>query len=410
MRRILITLMLILVIIPVLAAAEAGYDVLVYPRNDEVGSFILNFFTEKEFDESTWEMMTLREKEARLQVLGQDLKNAYGSENAEKITAAQARYVAGPDTEIPSGKPFPVILVDNKEMNYDIGAMKTDPVLLKYICDTSGADLIVMPVSEYLQGFRLLSIYTYEYGSDSVKLIHQTVSTDSDRFPVSAALSLAGYFMKASPALVRMDGLAVGTVVEVDGKEAKVLDGYVMTTEGRHVFHLSALGKQVRTFASDLSGNAVSSLDASMKDERYSDLKIESDPQAEVYIDGVSVGLTPLTLDNYVIPSSLRFKASGYSDKTVGVLKETKGISISLKPEWMADEKLFRSTKDGFYTRFAVCLVVFGAKIAMKTLDDGSGKLLGALDGIATAALTVSFADLIGSLVDYYRQTEYIAP
>ena len=104
-------------------------------------------------------------------------------------------------------------------------------------------------------------------------------------------------------------------------------------------------------------------------------------------------------LDNYVIPSSLRFKAPGYSDKTVGVLKETKGISISLKPEWMADEKLFRSTKDGFYTRFAVCLVVFGAKIAMKTLD-----------GIATSALTVSFADLIGSLVDYYRQTEYIAP
>ena len=410
MRRILITLMLILVIIPVLVAADAGYDVLVYPRNDEVEAFILGYFPGKEFNESTWEMLTLREKEAGLQVLGQDLKNAYGSENAEKIAAAQARYADGPDTEIPSGKTFSVNLVDNKGMDYDIEAMKTDPVLLKYICDTSGADLIVMPVSDYLQGFRLLSIYVYEYGSDSAKLIHQAVSTDSDRFPVSAALSMAGCFMNSSPALVRMDNLAVGTVVEVDGTEAKVLDGYVMTTEGRHVFRLSALGKQDRTFASELEGNVVSSLDASMKDERYSGLKIESDPQAEVYIDGVSVGLTPLMLDNYVIPSSLRFKAPGYSDKTVGVLKETKGISISLKPEWMADEKLFRSTKDGFYTRFAVCLVVFGAKIAMKTLDNGSGKLLGALDGIATAALTVSFADLIGSLVDYYRQTEYIAP
>jgi hypothetical protein len=46
----------------------------------------------------------------------------------------------------------------------------------------------------------------------------------------------------------------------------------------------------------------------------------------------------------------------------------------------------------------------------MKTLNDGSSSFLGAMDTVATAALTVSFADLIGSLVDYYRQTEYIAP
>ena len=410
MRRLLITLMLIFAFSAALSAADATYDVLVYPQNSEVESFILGFFPEKEFDQDTWEVMMLRQDLDQLNALGQELKSAYASENAEKVSAAQVKYQKGPEAVQPSGKPFPVTLVNSQGLLFDVAAMEKDIVLLEYVCDTTGADLIIMPVSDYYQGFRLLSLYAYEYGSDSVSLVYQIVSTDSDRFPVNAALSVAGFFMNSAPALVMLEDLAVGTVVEVDGTEVDSLDGCIMTTEGRHVIHLSAQGKQDRTFATDLAGNTLSSVNASMKDSRYSGLEITSDPQAQVMVDGVPVGLTPLTLDNYVIPSSLRLTAPGYAGKTVGILKETQSISISLKPEWMSDENLLRSTKDGFYTRFAICLMVFGTKIAMKTLNDGSSSFLGAMDTVATAALTVSFADLIGSLVDYYRQTEYIAP
>ena len=410
MRRLLITLMLIFAFSASLSAADATYDVLVYPQNSEVESFILSFFPEKEFDVDTWEMISLREYSVRFKSLGQELDSAYSSENAEKIASAREKYQKGPDSGQPSGQPFPVTLVNSKGLGFDVGAMEKDTVLLDYICDTTGAELVIMPVSDYFQGFRLLSIYVYEYGSESVKLVYQIVATDSDRFPVNAALSVAGFFMNSAPALVKLDDLAVGAVVEVDGNEVDSLDGCIMTTEGRHVIHLSAQGKQDRTFATDLAGNTVSSVDATMKDARFSGLEITSDPEAQVIVDGVEVGLTPLTLDNYVTPSSLRFSAPGYAEKTVGLLKETQSINISLKPEWMTDENLLKSTKDGFYTRFAVCLMVFGAKIAMKTLNDGSSSFFGAMDTVATAALTVSFADLIGSLVDYYRQTEYIAP
>ena len=402
--------MLIFVFSAALSAADPTYDVLVYPQNSEVESFILSFFPEKQFDEGTWEMMELRQYGAQLQALGQELKDSYSTENADKISAARERYEKGPEVVQPSGKPFAVTLVNSQGLDFDVSAMEKDIVLLDYVCDTTGADLIIMPVSDYFQGFRLLSVYAYEYGSDSLKLLFQIVSTDSDRFPVNAALPIAGFFMNGAPALVKLDDLAVGAVVEVDGMEVDSLDGFIMTAEGRHIIHLSAQGKQDRTFATELVGNSVSSVNASMKDSRYSGLAITSDPEAEVLVDGVSVGHTPLTLDNYVIPSSLRFMAPGYAAKTVGILNETKGISISLKPDWMADENLLKSAKDGFYTRFAVCLVVFGAKIAMKTLDDGNSGFLGVMDGIATAALTVSFTDLIGSLVDYYRQTVYIAP
>ena len=410
MRRLLITLMLIFAFSASLSAADATYDVLVYPQNSEVESFILSFFPEKEFDSETWEMMSQRDYAAQFKSLGQELVSAFSSESAEKISAAQERYQKGPDSVQPSGKPFPVTLVNAQGLGFDVAEMEKDLVLLEYICDTTGADLIIMPVSDYFQGFRLLSVYTYEYGSGSVELVYQIVATDSDRFPVNAALSVARFFTNGAPALVKLDDLAVGAVVEVDGTEVDSLDGCIMTTEGRHVIHLSAQGKQDRTFATDLAGNTVSSVDASMKDARYSGLEIKTDPEAQLFVDGVEVGLTPLSLDNYVIPSSLRFTAPGYADKTVGLLKETQSISISLKPEWMTDQNLLKDTKDGFYTRFAVCLMVFGAKIAMKTLNDGSSAFFAAMDTVATGALTVSFADLIGSLVDYYRQTEYIAP
>ena len=410
MRRILVTLMLISAISAALFAADAAYDVLVYPQNTEVESFILNFFPEKEFDEDVWQMMSNRKRDDDLRSLGQELVSAYSSENEQKISTAAERYQTGPAVETSSGNAFPVTLVNSKGLSYDVEAMVKDVVLLKYVCDTTGADLIIMPVSGYLQGFRLLSIYVYEYGSQSVRIVYQTISTDSDRFQVNAALSVAGYFFNGAPALVELADLAAGAVVEVDGNEVNCLDGCIMTTEGRHIIHLSAQGKQDRTFATELAGNTVSSVNATMKDARYSGLEVNSDPQAEVLLNGVSIGLTPVTLENYVIPSSLRFSAEGYAQKTVGILSETQDISISLKPQWMSDENLHKEAKDGFYTRFAVCLVVFGARLAMNALSDGTGNFINAMNAVSTAALTVSFVDLIGSLVDYYRQTEYIAP
>ncbi|MBQ3831024.1 MAG: hypothetical protein II813_08950, partial [Spirochaetales bacterium] len=107
---------------------------------------------------------------------------------------------------------------------------------------------------------------------------------------------------------------------------------------------------------------------------------------------------------------SLRFSSEGYADKTVGILSGTKTVSVSMKPKWMADGNLLKEEKNEFYAGFARSLLIFGAKIALRTFNDGTNKVLEALDGAATGLLAVSIVDLVGSLVDYYRQTEYIAP
>ena len=410
MRRALVVLILILAAITALPAEDAAYGVLVYPHNAEIEAFILNFFPEKEYDSATAQMMGQRASDSVRRTLGLELNKAYASENKATIEAAAEKYNAVTGEGIAEEKAFPVVLLDSSELSYDIEALVSDPVLMQFVCDATGADMLVMPVSGYLQGFRLLSIYIYEYGSDSASLAYEVISTESDRFPVHAALSLAPYFMEGDPAIIRFENLAVGAVVMVDWKEVDCYEDCVMTTAGKHAISISAQGKQDRIFVTNVEGNTLSSVAADMKDSRYSGLEIVSEPQATVLLDGVSLGLTPLTLDNYLIPSSIRLSAEGYADKTVGLLAPADKLDIQLKPQWMAEQDLLKDAKDGFYRRFAVSLAIFGAKVALKSFNDGTNGFLMALDGIATAALAVSFSDLIGSLVDYYRQTEYIAP
>ena len=410
MKRILIALIFTALILPAAAAAEAGFNVLVYPESNEIESYISVFFPTKSFDPDAWNAMQERQERKDLRKLGEALVSAYESENQEKIDSASSLYLDGVAASQPSGADFVVRLIKAGKLEFDAGVMVGDPVLLSYVCDVTDADLLVMPVTDYLQGFLHLALYVYSYGSDSADLVYEMISKESDRYPVNASLALAPSFMEGRPALVRLESLAAGTAVEIDGKQAGSLDGYVMTTSGRHVISLSAQGKQDRVFATDLAPDAVSSLDATMNDIRYSGLQITSDPVSSVYLNGIGIGQTPLTLDNYVIPSSLRFSSEGYADKTVGILSGTKTVSVSMKPKWMADVNLLKEEKNEFYAGFARSLLIFGAKIALKTFNDGTNKVLEALDGAATGLLAVSIVDLVGSLVDYYRQTEYIAP
>ncbi len=410
MKRILIALIFTALILPAAAAADAGFNVLVYPENNEIESYISVFFPTKSFDPDAWNVMQERQERKDLRKLGEALVSAYESENQEKIDSASSLYLDGVAASQPSGADFVVRLIKAGKLEFDAGAMVGDPVLLSYVCDVTDAGLLVMPVTDYLQDFLHLALYVYSYGSDSADLVYEMISKESDRYPVNASLALAPSFMDISPSLVRLEGLASGTAVEIDGKETLSLDGYVMTTSGRHVISLSAQGKQDRVFATDLAPDAVSSLDATMNDIRYSGLQITSDPVSSVYLNGIGIGQTPLTLDNYVIPSSLRFSSEGYADKTVGILSGTKTVSVSMKPKWMADQNLLKEEKNEFYAGFARSLLIFGAKIALRTFNDGTNKVLEALDGAATGLLAVSIVDLVGSLVDYYRQTEYIAP
>ena len=384
-------------------------NVLVYPQNAEIESYLAAFLPTVAADSAKLEIIHGRLQAETDRRLGEELAAAYQTENEEKIAYAidafenrALQFEDVIDLEI---------ALQHTETDFELDPMiKGDRVFLDMVCRKTQSDVIVMPVISEIQSFKHLAVYVYFHGSDSVQLVFEEVSRDSRSYPPRSIIALAQTIGGQPMSLLYLDGIVDGADVVVDGKPYNILDYYVLVPEGEHLISLSATGYITRNIKLDLAGGVVSSIASKLSPILLSDLKITSDPEAEVFIGGVSMGRTPLTVESYSLPASVRLTSEGYSDSVIGLTSQVPGISVSLKPKWMADEAILKENKDGFYAAFARSLLIFGAKIVSRTLNNGDNRFLSALDIAASGALTVSIVDMVGCLIDYYRQTEYIAP
>ncbi len=388
------------------------YNVIVYPANEEVSAYIKSFFKTKPFDKGILEMKVQREKAAALKTLGEALDTAWDSEDEASIKEAKSSYnqaLQSYESELEEGV-FDVVLLDSSGLSFNADEIaKGDSLLLEQACDLSGADLVVVPVVSTIQGFNHMALYCYSYGDEEMNLVYESVSKDSNRFGMRAVLKLAGLFMEDVPAVLRLDNLVTGASVSVAGSAVSVMDNCILVPEGEHTICIEAQGYRSRLISTYVAGNEISSLDASMTQLQFSGLEVKSEPDSQVIVDGTVVGQTPLTLDLYSVPLTLRLVSEGYADRTVSLIEQQDLLDVDMKPLWLSEKGLLKDRKDDFYAAFARSLLIFGAKIALGTFNDGTNKVLTALDIVSNAAITVSVVDLVGCLIDYYRQSEYIA-
>lgn len=385
------------------------FRVMVCPYNEEVQSIIDILFPQKEFDESIAMMQAERSLVPVMKEEGEKLSMAWKSGDADLIAAAENDFNKDHELPEPDGKAFQVVTCTERGIT-DAQMLSSDPVLMKYLCDSTGSDMIVIPSVTSLQGFRHLRLYVYEYGKESAQLVFERVSQDSDKFGISGALALAPFFNPAVPAVLQLDGIIPGTHIELDGKEVRALEDRVMTTEGMHTVRLSASGYQERYFSTVLAPSAVSSVDASMRAIVLHDLKLDSDPVSDIVIEGKKIGQTPMLIDTYRLPFSALLEAPGYAPKEISIMDEgITSVSASLKPLWMADGANLKKAKDAFYSDFARCIIIFGLKVLAKTFNNGHSTFAAAAEAVANGALAVSLADFAGSLIDYYRTSEYVS-
>ncbi len=391
-------------------AFAENLNVLVYPSDAEISSYIQAMLPKAKLDGSLLEKKLDRSRIGALKEKGEKLDQAYRSENENSISDARKSFSV---VEVQEGfdEPFDVSLISPEGTTFDSKAIVSGDVeYLRFICLESGADVLVVPLKSKVGGFNHLSLYKYIFGEDGIRLVFERVSADSDMFTPSSMIRLSEGLLGGNPTLIRLDHLVDGASVSIDGNPVLAADGHILTTEGRHVISLSALGHYGRSFAIDALGNAVSAVDASLESMRYSDLKIDTTPTSNVSIDGSFIGQTPLVLPSYSLPLSIRFEQELYMGRTVGLTERTDSLSLALKPKWMASEEVFKGKKDSFYWAFARSFLIFGAKLALGVFNDGSSALLSSLDIVSNGILTVSVVDAVSRLVDYYRQTEYISP
>jgi hypothetical protein len=285
-----------------------------------------------------------------------------------------------------------------------------DRNLLRYMCLESKADLLVIPVVSRIMGFNHMSVYRYTFSSDQFEMIFERISPDSDRFTVSSVLKLSSSFFEQKPSIVRLDNLVDGAYVKIDDTEVSVMDSSILTTEGQHVMEIGAPGHASRLIGLDVQGNSVVAIDASLVSVYYSDLTINSFPSSTISVNGTVLGETPIVLDSYSLPFSIRLEKDLYMGKSLGITENLSEINVELKPAWMGNKDLLKQSKDKFYWSFARSLLIFGTNLLVGLFNDGSKPVLSAVDMAFKGVMTVSVVYTVGCLVDYFRQTEYISP
>ena len=405
-----ILIMTILISLSFSVFAES-FNVLVYPSNTETERYITAFFPQITADNTNRTIVLERLQRKVDKELGEALAKAYSTEDESKVNAAREAY--DNRTVVLEDEPFfDLKLCEQPKEAYDIKVLENgDAALLDMVCRANEADLLVMPVISDIQSFKHLCLYVYQRGSDKLELVfEQIVSRDSAYFPIESAMKLGRILCDAPMAVLYLDKMVDGSEVKVDGRTVNAVDNYILCEAGRHIIGLDATGYIEKTVRIDLPSDNVSEIDASLQALLFGNLRIESDPVADVLIGGVKMGSTPLLVESYSVPTSIRLSHEGYSDAVIGLTKKRDSISISLKPAWMADEDILKKNKDDFYGAFARSLLIFGAKIVTRTLNNGENTFLSVLDIAAGGALTVSIVDMVGCLIDYYRQTEYISP
>ena len=388
-----------------------SFNVLVYPSNAGTERYIVAFFPQVTVNNAKKTLVLERLQQKADKEAGEALAKAYETEDETKVNAARAAYENR--TIVLEDEPFfDLKLCEQPKEAYDIKALESgDAALLEMICRTNEADLLVMPIISDIRNFELLRLYVYQRNSDKLELVfEQIVSRDSAYFPVESAMKLGQVLCGEPMAVLYLDKMVDGSEVTVDGRTVDSVDSYILCEAGKHNIGLEATGYIGKTVSIDLPADTVSEVDASLQALLFGNLQIESDPVADVLIGGVKMGSTPLSVESYSVPTSIRLSHEGYSDAVIGLTKKRDSISISLKPAWMADDDILKKNKDDFYGAFARSLLIFGAKIVTRTLNNGDNTFLSVLDIAAGGALTVSIVDMVGCLIDYYRQTEYISP
>lgn len=389
----------------------ADYNVLVYPYDEKVSSIVEDLFKTRSFDLAVFDSHEKRMEAIESKELGEALHKAYQQQSETAIANAKSKYDAERNSTSPGNDSFDVKVLDSSRYHFDLSAMLSgDELYLQYICETANADLILIPVVSMIQNFHHLVLYSYQYGDTGFVKQYENLALDTDSFDATVALDLASVFYDEGCSLVYLEGFLPGSTFQVDGTQTTVHDGYAVITEGQHELTLSCMGCEEKTVSLEIGSHETISMDASLKQITLGGLSISTSPMADVFVDGKTVGSTPLVLNDYHLPLTLTLKAEGYQTQTVSLKQRTEAISIDLKPSWLADSALQKDAKNEFYSDFARSLILFGAKIALGAFHDGTNKFFSSLDMIANGALTVSVIDLVGSLIGYYRHSVYVTP
>lgn len=416
MKRKVLAISLLLGLIFCQWVFSQDYNVLIYPQNAQISTYISTFFTSKLVTPSIYTDFSNRALTEDLKTSGEALVKAYSTENEASILKAKEEYSKASleDVSLDFGSfdELDVALTSFNDTSIDIDKVisNKDLLTLDYISSNSSASLVLIPMIGELGGFKHLALYSYETSNKSLTLVYEELSQSSSEFSLQVLLKLSALFSDTPASVLTFDGLPQGVSVYIDGTLVTLVDSSVVLSAGTHTIDIELTGYQAKHLKTELKSNTISTIFVQMDKVVYDSLLIESKPSATISSDGNILGVTPYNLTDYTLPLMLNFNSEGYVNKTISLNEERKSISVELKPSWMNDEESYEKARTNFYNSFARSLLIFGLKIVSKSFSSNYNEFWMATDTICTGALFLSLTDLAVNLIDYYKYSEYISP
>lgn len=416
MKRIVLAILFLLGLFSCQWVFSQDYNVLIYPQNTQISTYIETFFTSKELSTSIYTNLSNRLLTNKLKTSGESLSKAYSSENNESIIKAKDEYLSISSSDVSLKLDVSDVMnvaitsFNDNSINMDNVISSKDLLTLDYICSSSNADLVLIPLIGELGGFKHLALYSYSSAEKSLNLIFEEISQNASEYSLMVLLKLSALFSDSPVSVLTFDGLIQGSSVYIDGELVFLIDSSIVLSSGTHTISIELIGYETKNLTTDLNANTVNTIFVQMNKIVYDSILIESKPNATISSDGKILGTTPYTIEDYTLPLMLNFSADGFVNKTISLNEAKTSISVELKPTWMNNEESFENARTSFYNSFARSLLIFGLKIVSKTFSSNYNDFWVAADTLCTGALFLSLTDLAGNLIDYYKYSEYISP
>lgn len=294
-------------------------------------------------------------------------------------------------------------------VDFDIELLSTgDTRLMEYVSSTNSADIYVIPLVRSASGFNHLTLYVYD-GSEARK-IYERVDQKSSSFSVDIVLELYKYFTDRRYSLLQFENLVPGTTIYLDNKTPGSVDSAILVPEGEHKVRLSSLGYVSWEDTVNYAPDTLNKLEITLERPVYTSLVIESEPQANVFIDGVLMGQTPYEVKEYTVPLIFRLQAEGYTDRVVSVSAPSNKVNVKMKTIAMGDIDAFKKVQNKFYWSFTRTLLLFGGLAATKASGGFNSNTQKAINYGFYGAIGLSAIEMGYRLYKYFNSVRNISP
>jgi len=325
----------------------ADYNVLIYPANNELIHYVQTWFPTAYSSVPATENVPKRYNDSEVSNAGAKLTTAWKGTDTEAVKKAQTELEKA-QAEFIDDATYTVKLVNYSGPVTAEDTLKLDTTVLSYLCRQSNADLLIIPGEERMDDLYILSIDVWSEALQKTDRVFMEIRQNSELYSESSILALAPYFLDEQ--------------------------------------RLSEFSVKKNQTVKEIIPN----------------FSLSSDVPAQVWVNNVNAGVTPINLENVGIPSVIRLTAEGYSDASLYVDGKSNSETISMKPAWMDDSDFYKNTRNKFYTDFALALGAFGLRVAARSIDFKNQAFVTGADYITRGIIAAALVNLVYGLINYY--------